>query len=222
VACGGTQQGRLRSDSFITERSKLHFIGRARHSQPPSWERRRTNTMHLVLFGLRNRTFGSYLAAKNRILISVMRVLGVRRWPAGEPRRRAVQVMGRPEGAGLKLQPRLTRVAAACRWVQDHQDHRKRQAQAPGSARAGSGCTHERQSCRCTAASPALRAAGSARLSSTAGCSTWACLTMRRMRQERTTAPHSGECQTVWFGQLRARTGSAVPPVRCSINGLRC
>jgi hypothetical protein len=33
-----------------------------------------TNRMHLVLFGMQNRTFGPYLAANNRILISVMRV----------------------------------------------------------------------------------------------------------------------------------------------------
>jgi hypothetical protein len=31
-----------------------------------------TNGMHLVLFGMQNRTFGSYSAANNRILISVM------------------------------------------------------------------------------------------------------------------------------------------------------
>jgi hypothetical protein len=31
-----------------------------------------TNRMHLVLFGIQKRTFGPYLAANNRILISVM------------------------------------------------------------------------------------------------------------------------------------------------------
>jgi hypothetical protein len=31
-----------------------------------------TNRMHLVLFGMQNRTFGPYLAAINRTLISVM------------------------------------------------------------------------------------------------------------------------------------------------------
>jgi hypothetical protein len=45
----------------------------------PARKTTETNRIHLVLFGMQNRTFGSYLAANDRILISLMkeRALGL-------------------------------------------------------------------------------------------------------------------------------------------------
>jgi hypothetical protein len=46
------------------------------YSLPQSEYTSETNRIHLVLFGKQNRTSGPYLAAINRILISLMKVKG--------------------------------------------------------------------------------------------------------------------------------------------------
>jgi hypothetical protein len=58
----------------------------------------KTNRIHLVLFGMQNRTFGPYLAANDKILISLMQAHATERVRC--PRKSPLQRLALDEAAG--------------------------------------------------------------------------------------------------------------------------